>query len=160
LWRYLSKNIKNNLWQHLQPTPLASKISGLGVPKIINKVVCDLSKYQQSLFMSASWRWHTYTHRHLSNIDCLMVHTTCLVYFICTVNGHSKKKKPWKTGASSGHITNLKQSILETFNIYAYIPKLIRLVQLFTKLAPFFVPILGHFECKDPIGPKIESANG
>jgi hypothetical protein len=28
------------------------------------------------------------------------------------------KKKPIKTGASSGHITNLKQSILETFDIY------------------------------------------
>ncbi len=28
------------------------------------------------------------------------------------------KKNPWKTGASSGHITNLKQSILETFDIY------------------------------------------
>jgi hypothetical protein len=25
---------------------------------------------------------------------------------------------PWKAGASSGHITNLKQSILETFDIY------------------------------------------
>jgi hypothetical protein len=36
----------------------------------------------------------------------------------------TKKKKrkeeayPWKVGASSGHITNLKQSILETFDIY------------------------------------------
>jgi len=36
----------------------------------------------------------------------------------------TKKKKrkeeayPWMAGASSGHITNLKQSILETFNIY------------------------------------------
>jgi hypothetical protein len=33
-----------------------------------------------------------------------------------------KKRKeeayPWKAGASSWHITNLKQSILETFNIY------------------------------------------
>jgi hypothetical protein len=33
-----------------------------------------------------------------------------------------KKRKeeayPWKTGSSSGHITNLKQSILETFDIY------------------------------------------
>jgi hypothetical protein len=33
-----------------------------------------------------------------------------------------KKRKEeaylWKTGTSSGHITNLKQSILETFNIY------------------------------------------
>jgi hypothetical protein len=28
------------------------------------------------------------------------------------------KKKPIKAGASSGHITNLKQSILETFDIY------------------------------------------
>jgi hypothetical protein len=26
---------------------------------------------------------------------------------------------PWKAGSSSGHITNLKQSILETFDIYA-----------------------------------------
>jgi hypothetical protein len=25
---------------------------------------------------------------------------------------------PWKAGASSGHTTNLKQSILETFDIY------------------------------------------
>jgi hypothetical protein len=33
-----------------------------------------------------------------------------------------KKRKeeayPWKAGVSSGHITNLKQSILETFDIY------------------------------------------
>ncbi len=33
-----------------------------------------------------------------------------------------KKRKeeayPWKASASSGHITNLKQSILETFDIY------------------------------------------
>ncbi len=33
-----------------------------------------------------------------------------------------KKRKeeayPWKAGASSGHITNLKESILETFDIY------------------------------------------
>jgi hypothetical protein len=34
-----------------------------------------------------------------------------------------KRKKeeayPWKAGSSSRHITNLKQSILETFDIYA-----------------------------------------
>ncbi len=49
-----------------------------------------------------------------------MACTACLVCFISTVNGHSEKnkKKPWKTGVSSGHITNLKQSILETFDIY------------------------------------------
>jgi len=32
-------------------------------------------------------------HRHLSNINCLTVHTTCLVGFIGTVNGCCKKKK-------------------------------------------------------------------
>ncbi len=32
------------------------------------------------------------------------------------------KKKPIKTGASSGNITNLKQSILETFNIHGSVP--------------------------------------
>jgi hypothetical protein len=30
----------------------------------------------------------------------------------------TKKAYPWKAGASNWHITNLKQSILETFNIY------------------------------------------
>ncbi len=49
-----------------------------------------------------------------------MAHTACLVCFISTVNGRSEKKekKPIKTAASSRHITNLKQSILETFDIY------------------------------------------
>jgi hypothetical protein len=28
------------------------------------------------------------------------------------------KNKPWKNSASSDHLTNLKQSILETLNIY------------------------------------------
>jgi hypothetical protein len=32
------------------------------------------------------------THRHLSNKDCLMVHTACLVCFNSTVNGRSKKR--------------------------------------------------------------------
>ncbi len=63
-----------------------------------------------------------FNHRHLSNVDCLMAHTTFLVCFNSTVNSCSKKikKKPIKTGASSGHITNLKQSILETFDIYGF----------------------------------------
>ncbi len=51
-----------------------------------------------------------------------MVDTACLVCFISTVNSCSKKKKPIKTGASSRHITNLKQSILETFDIYGTNP--------------------------------------
>jgi hypothetical protein len=32
-------------------------------------------------------------HRHRNNIDCLMAHTACLVCFISTVNGRSKKLK-------------------------------------------------------------------
>jgi hypothetical protein len=49
-----------------------------------------------------------------------MAYTACLVCFISSVSGCSKKKKPWKTAASSGHITNLKQSILDTFDVYDY----------------------------------------
>ncbi len=50
-----------------------------------------------------------------------MARTACLVCFISTVNDHCNKKRkekkklsayPWKAGASSGHTTNLKQSIL------------------------------------------------
>ncbi len=61
-------------------------------------------------------------HRHLSNIDCLMAHIAFLVCFISTFNCRSKKGKemePFKTGTCSGRITNLKQSILQTFDIYA-----------------------------------------
>ncbi len=50
-------------------------------------------------------------HSHLSYINWLMLCTAYLVCVISTVNGCSKRKKPCKTGASSGHITNLKQSI-------------------------------------------------
>jgi len=45
----------------------------------------------------------------------------------------TKKKEayPWKAGASSGHITNLKQSFLETFDIYGYYtPSLLNLFVL------------------------------
>ncbi len=34
-----------------------------------------------------------FCHRHLSNIDCLMACTACLVCFISTVNGRSKKRE-------------------------------------------------------------------
>jgi hypothetical protein len=33
------------------------------------------------------------THRHLRNIDCLMACTACLVCFISTVHGRSKKER-------------------------------------------------------------------
>ncbi len=66
------------------------------------------------LLFNVSW-----LHRHLSYIDCLMVHATCLVCFISTFNGRSKKKGK-KCGASSRHITNLKQSIF-SFDIYGWL---------------------------------------
>jgi hypothetical protein len=47
-------------------------------------------------------------HRHLSDIDCLMARTACLVCFISTVNGRSKKQQGkclGRCGASSGHTT-------------------------------------------------------
>ncbi len=51
-----------------------------------------------------------------------MACTACLVCFISSVNGHCNNKKkeayPWKAGTCSGHTTKLKQSILETFDIY------------------------------------------
>jgi hypothetical protein len=37
---------------------------------------------------------------------------------LLTAAAKIKEKKPIKTGASSRHMTNLKQSILETFYIY------------------------------------------
>jgi hypothetical protein len=41
-----------------------------------------------------------------------MTCTACLVCFISTVNDRNKKKKTFTSGASSGHITKLKQSII------------------------------------------------
>jgi hypothetical protein len=32
-------------------------------------------------------------HRHLRNIECLTAHTACLVCFMSTVNGRSKKER-------------------------------------------------------------------
>ncbi len=40
-----------------------------------------------------SWISMGLFHRHLRNIDCLMAHNACLVCFISSVNGHSKKSK-------------------------------------------------------------------
>ncbi len=85
-------------------------------------------------------------HRHLSNIDCLKAHTACLVSFISAVMAAAKKKKekpPWKTGTCSGHITNLKQSIL-TFDIYGIDksnpPQLLKPWTRFSNVSLRFVP--------------------
>jgi hypothetical protein len=60
-----------------------------------------------------------------------MACTACLVCFNSTVNTHSKKDKNklWKMGAGSGHITNLKQSFLETFDIYDFYPTKVQVTQ-------------------------------
>ncbi len=52
-------------------------------------------------------------HRHLSNMDCLMAHTALFASLVLlTAAAEIKEKKPIKT------ITNHKQSILETFDMY------------------------------------------
>jgi hypothetical protein len=61
------------------------------------------------------------------------------------------KKEALEDGASSGHITNLKQSILETFDIYASFPFhsifLFRTVILFTFSE---LPYMGSNEALSP----------
>jgi hypothetical protein len=49
-----------------------------------------------------------------------MAHTACLVCFISTINGRSKKSLLRLALVAAP--TNLKQSILETFNIYGVMP--------------------------------------
>ncbi len=70
-----------------------------------------------------NWNKPNCVHRHQSNIVCLTAQSTCLVCFINSVNGHSKKKKKKgkKCGTSSRHITNLNQSIF-SFDIYDWVP--------------------------------------
>ncbi len=60
------------------------------------------------MFRISTWLWHGnvlvlillwYSHRHLSNKDCLMAHPTCLVCFISTVNGRFKKRKKRSLGS-------------------------------------------------------------
>jgi hypothetical protein len=50
-------------------------------------------------------------------MDCLMARTTCLVCFIILLMAATKKKSV-KTGTNSRYKTNLKQSILETLDLY------------------------------------------
>jgi hypothetical protein len=78
--------------------------------KFVSKMITGLvsQKYQPSLPLSPWLTQHkqkwsflcwddqgglSKDHRHLSNIDCIMMYTTCLVCFISTVNGRSKKDK-------------------------------------------------------------------
>ncbi len=61
-----------------------------------NKLECffTLSHFHNCLIFAAEARAHpSGVHRHLSNINCLIAHTACLVCFISTVNGRSKKKE-------------------------------------------------------------------
>jgi hypothetical protein len=63
----------------------------------------------------------TIAHKHLRNIDCLTVHTACLVCFIITVNGHSKTKKKRRllwAALVAGTQQNLSNLFLP-FDIYA-----------------------------------------
>ena len=56
--------------------------------------------------------------RHLSNIDCLMAHTACLVCFISTVNGRSKKGENAMEDVALVAGTQENLSNLYSFDIY------------------------------------------
>jgi hypothetical protein len=56
----------------------------------LSVLVCSTFKYG-CLEKHEKVQFVCFVHRHLSNIDCLMAHTACLVCFISTVNGPSKK---------------------------------------------------------------------
>ncbi len=52
------------------------------------------------------------------------------------------------TGASSGHITNLKQSILETFNIYGVaLPKVAKASKMSVAVANVFAQSKNLCQC-------------
>jgi hypothetical protein len=63
--------------------------------------------------------------RHVSNKDCLITHTACLVCFISTVNAHSQKRSPGRPALVAGTLQTL-QSILETFDLYASMAPLVK----------------------------------
>jgi hypothetical protein len=49
---------------------------------------------------------------------CALFASLVLLIAAATKKRRKEEAYPWKAGTSSGHITNLKQSILETFDIY------------------------------------------
>ncbi len=57
-----------------------------------NLVIIFLLRNHKSIFLMIITINQCFDHRHLRNIDCLMAHTACLVCFISTVNGCSKKE--------------------------------------------------------------------
>jgi hypothetical protein len=87
------------------------------VPKIAKLKVENSAQttFRLSPFRFLATRLKCY-HRHLSNINCVMI-LPALFASLVLLMAAAKKKKPWKTGASNGHKTNLKQSIWETFDI-------------------------------------------
>ncbi len=61
--------------------------------------------------------------QHIDIKEYRLLKSPCLLHWYCKWPQQQKKKRkeeayPWKAGASSRHITNLRQSILETFDIY------------------------------------------
>ncbi len=63
-----------------------------------------------------------------------MSHIACPVCLINIVNGCSIKK-PWKTGASSGHIRNLKQSIFNLSLSMVFVNYIVTKSQQFSMFA-------------------------
>ncbi len=65
----------------------------IGAVPFVRTTLCRNARHVKNVRQSWSNFCLPQTHRHLSNIDCLMAHTACLVCFISTVNGRSKKEQ-------------------------------------------------------------------
>jgi len=69
-----------------------------------------------------SWKTtHWPSHRHLRNIDCLMVRTACLVCFINTVNSHSKKRKK-RSLLQAALVVGTQQNLSSLYYLNVYWP--------------------------------------
>ncbi len=80
----------------------------------LKKQQCLVGKAEILVSMSVSDN-----HRHLSNIDCLMACTACLVCFISTVNGCSKIKENALEDVALVACTQQNLSNLYSLDIYA-----------------------------------------
>ncbi len=78
------------------------------------------------------------THRHLSNIDCLIACNACLVSVFSTVNGRNKKRKNALDDVALVVGTQQNLSNLYSLDIYAVIGALVD-VDFFATIIPTFL---------------------
>jgi hypothetical protein len=90
--RHQTAGCGNNFWVS-GTLNVATYPDNLGLGSMFHKAFRPLNSSWMLLAALKAKKSLGQFHRHLRNIDCLMVRTTCLVCFISTVNGCSKKIK-------------------------------------------------------------------